>query len=114
MTDTTQSKYAPIPGKIPGQVVNLGGHDLVLAPLTIEQIEKLGPQIDTLGVGDKTLSELVELAAPIILLSVNRNYPDMTLAELRGLLDVGNVRQAAEAAVRFGFGVPASAEAPIQ
>lgn len=87
---TSASKYAPLPGKIPGTSVNLGGHELVLAPLNLDQLTELSPSIEALGKQD-TLAQNIERGLPIIHASLLRNYPEMTLDDVRALVDVGNV-----------------------
>ena len=91
-------KYAPVPGKIPGRPINMSGVMLVFAPLTLDMVQEFEPKMATLGQG-KTLRENIEDALPILLASLSRNYSDMTVEQLRGLVDVANFREATEAVV---------------
>jgi hypothetical protein len=83
-------KYAPIPGKIPGTAVNLGGHDFIVAPLNLDLFVAHEAQITAMG-SLPTTKEGVEQVLPLFLVCIQRNYPDMTLAALRQLVDFGNV-----------------------
>lgn len=96
--EANATKYAPVPGKIPGTALNLGGHDLVLAPLTLDQIQALTAQIEKLG-AVANMADLVATALPVIHASLMRNYPDMTLEDVRALVDVGNIRKASQAVI---------------
>lgn len=95
---TDGGSWAPVPGKIPGTELNLGGRVLVLAPLNLDQVQAFDEKISGLG-GDVPLRDAINAAVPIIHASLSRNYPDMTVDDVRGLLDVGNFRQALEAVV---------------
>ncbi len=92
-------KYAPVPGKIPGRPINLGGRDFVLAPLSLDQIRHFEPQAKELDKPNGTLAEQIEAVLPLILASLQRNYEDMTVDHLRPLIDVGNFAEAARAVV---------------
>jgi hypothetical protein len=91
-------KYAPVPGTIPGTVLNLGGYELTLAPLNLAQVEALQDNVANLGKGE-TLREAIAEAIPLIHASLLRNYPAITTAEVRELIDIGNFRQALEAVI---------------
>lgn len=87
------SKYAPVPGNIPGTAINLGGRDLILAPLNLDGVRAAEPllkELDTL----KKFEMQVPVAAQVIILSLNRNYPDMTIEDLVPLLDMSNTSKA--------------------
>lgn len=90
-------KYAPRPGNIPGVAVNLGGIDFVLAPLGLRlarEFEAKGKQLRDENAGDDAQ---IEFGIEIILASLNRNYPEITLDELRELIDSANVIEAQQA-----------------
>ena len=83
-------KYAPIPGKIPGTAVNLGGHDFVVAPLSLDLFVEYEKTITEFGTTRS--KDGMERSLPMFLACVQRNNPDMTIDELRRLLDFGNIR----------------------
>ncbi len=88
------NKYAPVPGKIPGVSINLGGHDLIVAPLSLDQVQALDSQIQELNsVDGMKLAEAVGKGLPVMLAAVQRNYPDMTEDSLRPLIDLGNFKE---------------------
>jgi hypothetical protein len=86
-------KWAPVPGKIPGVAVNLGGHTLVLAPLGIGKAREFSER----GKEAKTDDDMAALGVAMIHASLVRNYPDITLDAVRDLLDTGNLREATDA-----------------
>lgn len=90
-------KYAPRPGKILGAAINLGGVDLVLAPLNLRlmrefeaQAKKLSEQKDPAP----TPEDYYELNLGAVLASLNRNYPKMTHDEVDALLDSHTIQEA--------------------
>lgn len=84
-----ESKYAARPGRIPGVLRNLGGVDFVVPPLNLDQVQEFEEKIKTLGQGD-TLASKLDSSLPIVLAALQRNYPDITAADLRPLIDLGN------------------------
>ena len=103
------SKYAPIPGKSPGTAVNLGGREFVLAPLNLFQIEALEATIAQLG-NNSGLKESLELSIPLVLASMQRNYPDVTADDVRGLLDLGNFMAVTKSIITSSGYAPAEGE----
>ena len=96
----SEGKYAARPGSIPGTPLNLGGLRLVMAPLNFAQVEQFESLLPNLG-RRETFAENVDEALPVIHASLSRNYPDLTLAELRLLLDLDNFPKACDALVRI-------------
>jgi hypothetical protein len=83
-------KYAPIPGKIPGTAINMGGHEFIVAPLNLDLYVQYEEQIKAIG-ATPTTREGLEKVLPLFLVCIQRNYSDMTLEVLRQLVDFGNV-----------------------
>ncbi len=94
--ETNGGGYRPQPGKIPGVRMNLGGVELVLAPLNLQQVEEFESVLPQLG-KQGGLHEALKAGVPIIHASLSRNYSDITLDDVRGLLDIGNFREALDA-----------------
>jgi len=88
-------KWAPRSGHIPGAVVNLGGHELVLAPLNLDQVREFDELAKAGAAGGAEDAFAVNTA--IIHASLSRNYPDLDLAHVRALLDTQNVVAAMKA-----------------
>jgi hypothetical protein len=89
------NKYAPVPGKIPGVAINLGGREFILAPLSLIQVEALEEQINGLSNNEGlSLGGAVAKGLPIILAALQRNYPDITAEALKPLLDLANIAEA--------------------
>lgn len=88
-------KYAPRPGNIPGVVVNLGGNELVLAPLGIRLARDFEAKGKALSGGDGATPEAVhKFNVSVILASLHRNYPDIERKEVEALLDTANEGEA--------------------
>ena len=114
------SKYAPVPGKIPGRRINLGGVEFVMAPLNLDGVREYPTRLTAMQAIKVDVDDpgpFFEAAADVLLLSLARNYPDLTRDELVALLDMGNVREAS-AALRevsgflLGEAAPASQSTP--
>ena len=83
------NKYAPLVGLIPGTKVNLGGRIYVMPPLSLDQVQEFEEVIKTFGT-KPTLRDNMEIALPVLLVALQRNYADMTIEDLRPLMDMGN------------------------
>lgn len=98
MSDATAhaptSAYAPVPGRIPGLPINLSGQELVLAPLTYEGMQEF-LALQNAAAGElNDMRAIFKRVAESLHISLRRNYPDMTVADVEGLLDVGNAQAA--------------------
>ena len=92
---TNGSKYAPVPGKIPGTALNLGGIDFVAPPFNLDGVQEVMPLLN--GAKDLTTAEdVLKHSARIIHVSLKRNYPDLTFDELLVLIDMGNAQNVLE------------------
>ncbi len=95
---TNGSSYKPVPGRIPGTLINLGGVEFVMPPLNLDQIREFENIIPELGKKDGFTANADE-ALPVIYAALSRNYPDLKLEELRALLDAGNLKAASLAVI---------------
>jgi hypothetical protein len=89
VSELNGSKYAPVPGKIPGTAVNLGGHEFTIAPMNLDLYVQHEKEIGEIGRSANTRDGL-EKALPLFLVCIQRNNPDMTLEALRHLVDFAN------------------------
>lgn len=80
---------------IPGKVMNLAGGEYVIAPLNLRQLEELSDIIDSVA-NLTTLREVSQAALALAFASLSRNYPDITEAQVREIVDVGNMREVIE------------------
>jgi hypothetical protein len=87
--DANGSKYAPVPGKIPGTALNLGGVEFVAAPFNLDGVQEATRLLESLQ-GAKTAQESLRGAAAVIAISLQRNNPDITVEDVTALLDLGN------------------------
>jgi hypothetical protein len=80
--------------KFEGEVVRLGDRDYTIPSLSVKQAKNLWANMLELdkGVTAETLPSKYELALPIILAAMSRNYPDLKLEELEDLVDMKNFR----------------------
>lgn len=92
--ESGNGKYAPRPGNIPGVAVNLGGVDLVLAPLGLRLMREFQEKGKEIQKPEVTSEQAYDFNAEVILASLQRNYPDMTREDLDALLDSANVKEA--------------------
>ncbi len=110
MSDQHNGKtYQPVPGKIPGTAINLGGVEYILAPLNLNQVEEFESRIKTLGT-KPTMAENLADAAVLVQASLSRNYEGITVDDVREMIDLGNFERAAKAVVSIsGFAAAPSA-----
>ena len=96
-------KYAPRPGHIPGEPVNLGGNDFVLAPFGLRLLREYQERLKALNERKDppaTPEEWYEVNCAALLDSLRRNYPDITREQLEPLLDSVNMEEAMAALFR--------------
>lgn len=87
--ETNGHAYRPVPGKIPGRAINLGGHDFIMPPLNLDGVRVAQPLFVEFEKQEQ-VADTLAMAAKILHLALARNYPDLTEADLAGLLDTGN------------------------
>lgn len=83
-------QYAPLPGKIPGTEVEMGGRKFVVPPLNLDGIQEIEPYLDKIGSKDLKVREQLANAIPIIWTALRRQYPEMTKEDVSALVDLGN------------------------
>lgn len=77
---------------IEGATVSMGGKEWVVPPLSLAQLKVFLPRVqglagmDTAQIADKQLQTLVE----IVTAALQRNYPEVTPAQVEDILDLGN------------------------
>lgn len=74
--------------KIPGKELTIGGETLVFAPLNAAAVKQYRDEIKAVFVG--TVPD-IELVAKLAYASLKRNYDDMTMERVEGLVDYGNL-----------------------
>jgi hypothetical protein len=76
---------------IPGVVIEMGGRDWTVPPLTLGQLRRLMPKVRQLSaIGGEMGEEQIDILVEIVAAAVQRNYPDVTPASVEQLLDLGN------------------------
>jgi hypothetical protein len=76
--------------KYPGIKLTLGGEDYILPPISLGALEQLKDGIAAFN-GDITDGAQVSTVIDAALASLNRNYPDITRAQVADMIDVGNM-----------------------
>ncbi len=87
------NRYAPVPGKIPGTELNLGGVIFIAAPFNLDGVQEAMTVLETLK-DAKSVKDSLRGTSQVLLISLRRNYPDLTLDELLPLIDLGNWHKA--------------------
>lgn len=82
--------------KIKGLVLNLGGTDYVVPPLSLGAMEQLQDRMAAFT-GDISDKQQVATAIDALHAALRRNYPDLERAQVAELIDVGNMFDAFEA-----------------
>lgn len=76
---------------IPGNIVNIGGKDYTVPPLSFKQLRRLLDKITLIGTiegvpSDEQMGAIVE----VVHTALARNYPDLTPEQVEDMLDLGN------------------------
>jgi hypothetical protein len=87
------NRYAPVPGKIPGTELNLGGVIFIAAPFNLDGVQEAMTLLESLK-DAKSVQDNLKGTAQVLLISLRRNYPDLTIDELAPLIDLGNWQKA--------------------
>lgn len=77
-----------------------------MPPLNLDQVRELEDGIKGLQ-SKPSMRENIEDALPLLHAALSRNYPDLSIEELRPLIDLGNFKDACDALVRSSGFVPA-------
>ena len=76
---------------IPGIVIEMGGRDWIVPPLTLGQLRRLMPKVRQLSaVGAEIGEEQIDILLEIVAAAMQRNYPDASAETVAQLLDLGN------------------------
>lgn len=85
-----------------GEIVNLGGTDYTVPPLSLRQVKRLATQLDKLDPDVKGVpaAEQIDATIEVMHAALSRNYPDLTREQLEDLIDLGNMTAIIKAAMR--------------
>ena len=73
-----------------GVPLRLGGQDYILPPLNLAALEKYWPVIESWGEPPASLVQRLSEAAELLHAALLRNYPELTLAEVKEGLDLAS------------------------
>lgn len=77
-----------------GTAIKIKGKEYIVPGLSLGQLETLGDKMDALEtnqiIGTK---EAFQTIAEIIHAAMSRNYPEMTLADIKEMIDIRNMKQ---------------------
>jgi len=76
--------------KLDGVPLKLGGTDYILPPLNLAALEKYWPVIESWGEPPASLVQRLSEAAELLHAALLRNYPELTLAEVKEGLDLAS------------------------
>ncbi len=75
-----------------GVTVTIGEVDYIVPPLNFRKLRALRPKLDLLKTLSADLSEgQIAVMVECVHAAMTRNYPDLTIAEVEELLDLGNM-----------------------
>jgi hypothetical protein len=87
---------------IKGKEIELGGKMYVVPPLSLSKVEYYQDQLVNFTGGLDPKS--VKLVSEVTHAAIARNYPDMTLEEVKDILDLGNMVEVFQAVLQVsGF-----------
>lgn len=75
---------------IDGQIIRMGGLDIVVPSLNLRQIKLVAPEIKKM---EREKDDEKRLAAQVRIIhqGLRRNYPDITTEDVEDLVDMGNL-----------------------
>jgi len=76
--------------KLDGVPIKLGSETYVLPPLNLAALEKYWPVIESWGEPPASLVERLSEGAELLHAALSRNYPELTLAEVKEGLDLAS------------------------
>lgn len=72
-----------------GIEMDLGGEKLIVPALNLTALEMLGDKLENFN--EATALQRIGTAVDVTLAALNRNYPDMTRAQVADFIDLGNM-----------------------
>jgi hypothetical protein len=81
-----------------GTTIKMGGKEYVVPPLNLARLKKALPLLESLKTADlgqpgSLTMDQTDTIVKVILLSLSRNYPDLTVEEVEEAVDLGNLMQ---------------------
>lgn len=86
---------------IKGRKVKIGSKDFILPPILLADLEIHEQDIDAVQQGAMGMKAFGVMRT-VVLLALQRNYPEMTLDTLKPMLDAGNIGELFKAALAVG------------
>ena len=89
--------------KYDGESIKIGGREFTVPPLNLKGVKKVEPMLKRLVEMSANVASTIitpeqsDLMRDIVLVALNRNYPEMTADELDDILDLGNLTNIMEA-----------------
>lgn len=90
-------KYAPRPGTIPGAVLSLRGVKVTITPLCLDDFVALEPEFA--GFSAQALGKQMTITVKAAYRSMLANHPDITIADVRQLIDTKNMFEVMQAMI---------------
>ena len=85
--------------KVPGLPVILDGREFIIPPITLGALVQLQGGLEQISTTNFISKESVETILCAALSALNRNYPEVTRADLENWIDVANIKDVFDAVV---------------
>lgn len=80
-----------------GESIRIGGREYIVPGLSLGQVEQMADRIETLSKSTDQLSkEMIQTVSEICHAALSRNYPHLTLEEIKNMLDMRNMAHVLE------------------
>jgi hypothetical protein len=90
---------------LPGVVVDMGGREWIIPPLTLGQLRRLTPELGKITSHASMLdAEVIAAMVKVVTAALRRNYPDLAEESVEEVLDLGNAGEVLNA-VLVGSGL---------
>jgi hypothetical protein len=94
---------------LPGVVIEMGGREWTIPPLTLGQLRRLTPELGKITTHASMLdTEVIAAMVKVVTAALRRNYPDLAEESVEEVLDLGNAGEVLNA-VLVGSGLRRSA-----
>ena len=81
-----------------GVKITIGGKEYIVPGLSLGQMEEMAEKVESLASADERITkEMIQTVSEVCQAALSRNYPDITLVQVKNMLDVRNMNAVIEA-----------------
>jgi 1-deoxy-D-xylulose 5-phosphate reductoisomerase len=91
---------------IDGVPISLGGNQYTVPALSLGQVKRLMPDIDSVTANGTPQDQVVSSAIKITTAALSRNYPEITAEQVEEMLDLSNFKTVLDAVMGISGLVP--------